>query len=53
MFVMTKKNNQEKKSVIKTIGIDGRCLLDKNYTGVSEYTVTLIKKLLKDHPENK
>ena len=27
--------------------------MDENYTGVSEYTITLIKKLLKDHPENK
>ena len=35
----------------KIIGIDGRCLLDKNYTGVSEYTVTLVKKLLKDYPD--
>ncbi len=35
----------------KIIGIDGRCLLDTNYTGVSEYTVVLIKKLLRDYPE--
>jgi glycosyltransferase involved in cell wall biosynthesis len=35
----------------KIVGIDGRCLLDTNYTGVSEYTVVLIKKLLKDYPD--
>ena len=35
----------------KIIGIDGRCLLDENYTGVSEYTVVLIKKLLKDYSD--
>ena len=35
----------------KIIGIDGRCLLDTNYTGVSEYTVVLIKKFLKDYPD--
>ena len=34
----------------KVVGIDGRCLLDVNYTGVSEYTVTLIKKLVRDYP---
>ncbi len=37
----------------KTVGIDGRCLLDTNYTGVSEYTVVLIKKLLKEYPDKK
>ena len=37
----------------KIIGIDGRCLLDTNYTGVSEYTIVLIKKLLKDYPNQK
>jgi len=34
-----------------TIGLDGRCLLDTNYTGVSEYTVAMIKKLLQDNPD--
>jgi len=43
---------QEKNIIGKKIGIDGRCLLDKNYTGVSEYTVALIRKLLQEHPEN-
>ncbi len=50
-------NNQEQqtttKNKSKTIGIDGRCLLDENYTGVSEYTVALIKQLLKKHSDNK
>jgi glycosyltransferase involved in cell wall biosynthesis len=34
----------------KVMGIDGRCLLDANYTGVGEYTITLIKRLLKNYP---
>ncbi len=41
-----------KKVKNRTIGIDGRCLLDENYTGVGEYTVTLIKKILKDYPND-
>jgi glycosyltransferase involved in cell wall biosynthesis len=44
------KNNLKNKQII---GIDGRCLLDQNYTGVGEYTIALIKKLLKDYPQNK
>ncbi len=47
------KQQPKTKNKPKTIGIDGRCLLDENYTGVSEYTVALIKKLLKDYPQNK
>ncbi len=47
------KQQPKTKNKPKTIGIDGRCLLDTNYTGVSEYTVTLIKKLLKEHPHNR
>jgi len=35
------------------IGIDGRCLLDANYTGVSEYTIVLIKNILKNNPDKK
>lgn len=37
----------------KIIGIDGRCLLDANYTGVSEYTVVLLEKIIKDYPRKK
>jgi len=44
---------EEEREENKTIGIDGRCLLDANYTGVNEYTVVLIKKILNDYPRQK
>lgn len=34
------------------IGIDARCLMDKNYSGVSFYTLNLIKALLAQDQEN-
>ncbi len=48
-----KKSKADDNSAKKlTIGIDGRCLLDENYTGVGEYTIALLQKLLKDYPEH-
>ncbi len=47
---MFMKKEKRRKDKVRIIGVDGRCLLDANYTGVSEYTVFLLKKILRDYP---